>query len=349
MNNVGHLWCEPRRSEGRGDAPRGGVRRAGRAPRRRGGAPYERPPLSKDYLRGDSPHEKAYVHEERSTPSGRSSSGRRRRRASSTRRHHARSRRAPTRPYPRARCRRRLPRHPPRPRRRVPSAVPRASPSPSGSWVTDWRRPTRARSPRLPAERPRSRWTAISVPSIRARRGPSTRSRRYASTSVAGWTGTTPIGRGTDPATALASTTGRLLQGLAKRALKPKPIPAAACGPAPRRGGRALDSLERLQERASRSDSTPYRGTCSREAPSESAYVTTRSPGRRPTRRSLAQAIAEFDRYLPFGPRNDCNPHSYAVPWIPPRGFEAPPPSLARAVFGLLERFTYRRRPLSTA
>ena len=239
---------------------------------------------------------------------------------------------APTRPYPRARCRRRLPRHPPRPRRRVPSAVPRASPSPSGSWLTDWRRPTRARSPRLPAERPRSRWTAISVPSIRARRGPSTRSRRYARTSVAGWTGTTPIGRGTDPATALASTTGRLLQGLAKRALKPKPIPAAACGPAPRRGGRALDSLERLQERASRSDSTPYRGTCSREAPSESAYVTTRSPGRRPTRRSLAQAIAEFDRYLPFGPRNDCNPHSYAVPWIPPRGFEAPPPSLARAV-----------------
>src|SRR3982074_1694515 len=26
--------------------------------------PYERPPLTKDYLRGESPREKAYVHEE---------------------------------------------------------------------------------------------------------------------------------------------------------------------------------------------------------------------------------------------------------------------------------------------
>ena len=35
--------------------------------------PYERPPLTKDYLRGESEREKAYVHPEASTRSRRSS------------------------------------------------------------------------------------------------------------------------------------------------------------------------------------------------------------------------------------------------------------------------------------
>ena len=47
--------------------------------------PYERPPLSKDYLRGESPREKAYVHEERFYPERAIGSGPGRRRARSTR------------------------------------------------------------------------------------------------------------------------------------------------------------------------------------------------------------------------------------------------------------------------
>jgi 3-phenylpropionate/trans-cinnamate dioxygenase ferredoxin reductase subunit len=46
--------------------------------------PYERPPLTKDYLRGESEREKAYVHDDGFTLSTRSSSWRTRRRPRST-------------------------------------------------------------------------------------------------------------------------------------------------------------------------------------------------------------------------------------------------------------------------
>ena len=45
------------------DAARRGVRRAHGADRSRAERPYERPPLSKDYLRGEAGREKVYVHD----------------------------------------------------------------------------------------------------------------------------------------------------------------------------------------------------------------------------------------------------------------------------------------------
>ena len=53
----------PRRRQGGADAARGGLRRAPGAGGQEPERPYERPPLSKDYLRGEVGREKVYVHE----------------------------------------------------------------------------------------------------------------------------------------------------------------------------------------------------------------------------------------------------------------------------------------------
>ena len=52
---------QPRRSHRRGHSSRGGGGRHGHHDRRRNEPPYERPPLSKAYLRGEAPFEKALV------------------------------------------------------------------------------------------------------------------------------------------------------------------------------------------------------------------------------------------------------------------------------------------------
>ena len=57
------IWREPRRRQGGRDAARGGLRRAPGAGGPEPERPYERPPLSKDYLRGEVGREKVYVHD----------------------------------------------------------------------------------------------------------------------------------------------------------------------------------------------------------------------------------------------------------------------------------------------
>ena len=50
---VRHRRCRPGRGQGRADAARGGLRRAGSCwSATKTDRPYERPPLSKDYLQG---------------------------------------------------------------------------------------------------------------------------------------------------------------------------------------------------------------------------------------------------------------------------------------------------------
>ena len=67
---------EPRRREGGGDAARGGLRRpASCSSATEAERPYERPPLSKEYLRGELERDRIHVHAEASTPSTTSSCG----------------------------------------------------------------------------------------------------------------------------------------------------------------------------------------------------------------------------------------------------------------------------------